>query len=199
MTCLLECTCSSEVSVKQSLQPETKDHDRSDRDQQSSPLGDNDYLELFGQPIDLLREPLKPPSFDQALEAEEPFKLSSSCLLGDNVSLEMSLAELREDMQNTRIPSSTSPSPIKVRSNATSPDRHAREASKMLQESITSLLGKRMSMEEAGNGDLNRPKRPKPVPSIMPVSDVGIHRRGLLKLKAFLTRICLTGQRPHCQ
>lgn len=91
----------------------------------------------------------------------------------------MSFAELRKDMRNTRIPSSESPSPIKIismtntpntpkkkplRSNSNTPVKISKEATKILQESITSLLGKRNSMEEGSSGSVSvtRPKRMKP-------------------------------------
>lgn len=72
------------------------------------------------------------------------------------------LQELKEDMQGTRIPSSISPSPMKPiskgaatskgRDYGRSPLKISKEASKVLQDSITSLLGKRQPSEDAING-----------------------------------------------
>lgn len=171
--CLLKGIRSSKLSAKQLLQSQIPEG-QFDHSRQSSPLGDDDHLEPFGQPVDLLlqEQPQLPPR-DPASEVDEPFTLSSSSPLGDeSVHPEMSLAELRADMQNTRIPSSASPSPIKVRSNPTSPVKVSREASKMLQESITSLLGKRMSTEDTGNGHSARPKRPRAPPPRDKVNNV---------------------------
>lgn len=119
---------------------------------QSSPIGDGDYLafEPFGQPVGLLD--------DTASPLERTNSLSKTSSIGPA----MSLAELREDMRNTRIPSSASPSPMKSPSNSTSPARISREATKVLQESITSLLGKRISIDDMDAGRPSRPKRLRP-------------------------------------
>lgn len=133
---------------------------------QSSPFGDGDYLEVgsFGQPVGLLQDT---PNHAEDAEDTEPL---SACVStrslpeGEDRSIEiaMSLAELRQDMQNTRIPSSASPSSIKAPSSSNSPAKISREATKVLQESITSLLGKRISTEDVEFGHSSRPKRPRP-------------------------------------
>lgn len=69
------------------------------------------------------------------------------------------LTEIELDMQETRIPSSASPSPMKmprtrdgsrgsVGPGGTSPAKVSNEVTKALQESITSLLGKRASVDD---------------------------------------------------
>ena len=85
---------------------------------------------------------------------------------------------LREEMASLRIPSSNTPSPMKSpvveKSNGDrvssptevryQPAKISREVSKVLQESITSILGKRQELDDdSGGGGVNRGKRPKPV------------------------------------
>lgn len=120
--------------------------------------------EPFGEPIRLLQDNPKPTSLPDAncKTTELP---DTSCVESGSTGHAMSLAELREDMQNTRIPSSASPSPIGTPS-STSPAKISREATKVLQESITSLLGKRISTGDLESGHTSRPKRPRPPPRI---------------------------------
>ncbi|KAI0084130.1 hypothetical protein BDY19DRAFT_973992 [Irpex rosettiformis] len=112
---------------------------------------DDDSADSFGEPIGLLPE-------QQNAEDTEP-----TCAKGtDTDSRPLSLAELREDMLSTHIPSSETPSPIKRPSASPSPAKISREATRVLQESITTLLGKRMSSEDNGSGQAPRPKRVRP-------------------------------------
>lgn len=115
----------------------------------SSPLGDSDYVD-FGQPNDLLCEPPPPHTSDvnkPQADLQRP----------------MTLEQLREDMMTTQIRSSTSPSPMKLPSRAPSksPTKISEEATKVLQETISSLLGKRPSEEESTLPTI-RPKRARP-------------------------------------
>ncbi|KAH8094535.1 hypothetical protein BXZ70DRAFT_1072697 [Cristinia sonorae] len=124
---------------------------------------------LFGEPGPMLSNDPDPPS-SPPLPPEDPAtspprsrassaELHSSPLKDQDVlpslGRQPTLQEIREDMTNTRIPSSTSPSPIKIPPNAGnerayghSPLRISKEASKVLQDSITTLLGKRQPSED---------------------------------------------------
>lgn len=145
---------------------QARPQDRSDHQPapHSSPIGDNDYLavETFGEPVGLLQDDPNCAEEAENTKSSTPSKSFPEC---ENRSVghgAMSLAELRHDMQNTRIPSSASPSPIKVPSSSNSPAKISREATKVLQESITSLLGKRLSTEDIESNHSSRPKRPRP-------------------------------------
>ena len=86
--------------------------------------------------------------------------------------------DLEIDMQETRIPSSTSPSPMKLPKSrggsrgsmgpgGPSPAKVSNEVTKALQDSITSLLGKRQNSEEDANVAPQPPKagkRVRPLP-----------------------------------
>jgi DNA replication regulator DPB11 len=107
---------------------------------------------LFGKPNDVLRglDAVTPsPSsqsktFDPKSQTEPPSSPSPHLTLG----------EIRRDMQETRIPSSKSPSPLKVPSltstqSGCSPGKVPNQVRRALHESITSLLGKRSPEERA--------------------------------------------------
>lgn len=126
-------------------------------------------MEPFGQPIALLHDS---PNLAKPEEAFDDVELPNSSSESSAAVQTMSLAELRHDMQNTRIPSSASPSPIKTPFSSNSPAKISREATRVLQDSITSLLGKRISSDDTDSGHSSKPKRPRP-PSRMKV--LGIH------------------------
>jgi DNA replication regulator DPB11 len=86
-------------------------------------------------------------------------------------------------MQETRIPSSTSPSPMKIPKSrdgsrgsigpgGASPTKVSNEVTKALQESITSLLGKRQNSEEDANM-VAQPAKPGKRVRPQPKSKVG--------------------------
>ncbi|KIP11001.1 hypothetical protein PHLGIDRAFT_64495 [Phlebiopsis gigantea 11061_1 CR5-6] len=116
-----------------------------------SPLGDDDYASYFGEPVLLSNSSLadapprpapKPDAGDVLLpETSDPSR---------ELSEPLSLAELREDMLNTTIRSSSSPSPLKLpgSAGAVSPVKIPEEAEEALKAQLSSLLGKRQAASE---------------------------------------------------
>lgn len=127
---------------------------------------------MFGRPNGSLGSGLPPPKRRRLSTATSPplssQSTSSSASKNNNhndkvgPSRKPVLAALDIDMQDLRIPSSTSPSPMKIPARSrdgsyvsgggsfsgVSPVKVSNEATKALQESITSLLGKRQNSEE---------------------------------------------------
>ncbi len=137
---------------------------------QSSPLDSQDYFEPFAEPTGLLNTPavLRQPSehslppLPNSITALPPIPHISRAP-SNGSETQLSLAELREDMKSTIIRSSASPSPMKAPSKPASPVKISTEAAKELQDSLTSILGKRMSGEEESlDGQPARPKRARP-------------------------------------
>ncbi|KZT06146.1 uncharacterized protein LAESUDRAFT_701065 [Laetiporus sulphureus 93-53] len=133
---------------------------------------------VFGLPNALLSEPLKRQSsavtaipLSQATtftdETEtEPGLPSERILVAD--SRQSSLAQLTTNIQADRVPSSESPSPVKLLpgsgSAPPSPSKMSVDTAKVLQKNVTSLLGKRLSTEDEGS-DTGNPtgcKRSRP-------------------------------------
>ena len=110
-----------------------------------------DTSDSFGEAVGLLPE-------DEFTADPEITSAKSA----DNDPHQLTLAELREDMLNTHIPSSKTPSPIKRLTASPSPAKISREATRVLQESITTLLGKRLSTEDTSKGQAPRSKRVRP-------------------------------------
>lgn len=110
-----------------------------------------DKSDSFGEAVGLLPE-------DETTGEPEITSVQST----DNDSHQLTLAELREDMLNTHIPSSKTPSPIKRLTASPSPAKISREATRVLQESITTLLGKRLSTDDTSKGQAPRSKRVRP-------------------------------------
>ncbi|TCD70891.1 hypothetical protein EIP91_001199 [Steccherinum ochraceum] len=137
--------------------------------------------DFFGEPGALLandipssplfEDPATSPPRSRASTAD-PHRTPSRRGSNDHQALshQPTLQELREDMLQTRIPSSNSPSPVKPPSGGAaakrgpvfghSPLRISKEASKVLEESITSLLGKRHPSEEDLHGRGGKRARP---------------------------------------
>ncbi|OBZ72552.1 hypothetical protein A0H81_07422 [Grifola frondosa] len=119
---------------------------------------------MFGQPSALLGGPVDrpppatPPPLSRTTTLEhisDPCTRASSDDPDAGMDQEMTLSQIELDKATTQIPSSASPSPMKLPgeqgSASTSPPSRgklSRAASKVLQESITSLLGKRPSVED---------------------------------------------------
>ena len=94
------------------------------------------------------------------------------------------MAEIEIDIQQTRIPSSTSPSPMKIPQGRKGskpsavpddslPTKVSNEVTKALQKSITSLLGKRPSVEEDANFNAGQPHG-KPGKRVRPQAKVKV-------------------------
>jgi DNA replication regulator DPB11 len=132
---------------------------------------------LFGRPNDVLKGHAVTPSsscqsktFDPKSQTEPPSSPSPHLTLG----------EIRRDMQETRITSSKSPSPLKVPSltstqSGCSPGKVPNQVRRALHESITSLLGKRSPEED--EEDVHAP---------IPQTRAGKRARPLGKLKVRL-------------
>lgn len=149
---------------------------------------------MFGKP----NSSLGPPTKRRRLSTATPPPSSRTTSIGRNSistnasagpSRKPSLISLEIDMQETRIPSSTSPSPMKLPASRNgsrgslgpaSPAKVSNEVTKALQESITSLLGKRHNSAEEdgkanGNGNAGQQptragKRVRPQPKSKPQS-----------------------------
>lgn len=78
----------------------------------------------------------------------------------------LSAREIETEKKNSRIPSSKSPSPLKLprqtSRSSLSPVKIDNEATKALQDSITSLLGKRQSPDEDESSGMKNGKRLRP-------------------------------------
>ncbi|KAI0688222.1 hypothetical protein BC835DRAFT_1373595 [Cytidiella melzeri] len=112
----------------------------------------DDKAESLGEPVGLLPEALA--------TGEEA--VSANAQDATNEFRPLSLAELRNEMLHTRIPSSKTPSPMKTPTASPSPAKTSHEATRVLRESITTLLGKRNSTENAGIEQAPRLKRVRP-------------------------------------
>lgn len=121
-------------------------------------------MSMFGRPNGSLGQPSKRRRLSIATPPPSSSRQSS---IGPT--RQPTLAEIEIDMQQTRIPSSTSPSPMKLPQSregskssivpgGSSPIKVSNEVTKALQESITSLLGKRPSVEE--DASLNTGQQP---------------------------------------
>jgi hypothetical protein len=104
----------------------------------------------FGQPLGLLSDTEAQVRSENVLNKHGEGRL-------------LTLEELRDEMRYTRIPSSETPSPMKPPSVSSSPTKTPKEASKTLQDSVNLLLGKRMSLEDASDEQVPRPKRTRPL------------------------------------
>jgi DNA replication regulator DPB11 len=130
---------------------------------------------IFGKPNSSLGHPNKrrrlstgtpPPSSRSTSVGRHSINTNASA--GPSRKRTISDVEVEVDMQETRIPSSTSPSPMKMPksrdgsrgSMGPSPAKVSNEVTKALQESITSLLGKRQNSEEDANTAGQQPAKP---------------------------------------
>ena len=136
---------------------------RETRTERSSPLGDDDYTEPFGEPNELLAPPI---ANDDTVVLPEPESTPSR-----ERSEPLSLAELREEMLNTTIRSSASPSPLKMpsREATVSPVKIPEEAEEELKKKLSSLLGKRPS-EDDDVLPVLRQKRARPKSKVITLS-----------------------------
>lgn len=135
---------------------------------------------LFGQPNNSLGPPTKRRRLSIATPPPPTSRSTSAGSSSSGPSRRPTVAEIEVDMLETRIPSSTSPSPMKMLKSrdgsrgsmgpgGPSPAKVSSEVTKALQESITSLLGKRQNSEEDANPNIGHPvakagKRIRPQP-----------------------------------
>lgn len=120
---------------------------------------------MFGRPNGSLGQPSKRRRLSIATPPP-PSSSSRHSSVGPN--RQPTVSEIEIDMQQTRIPSSTSPSPMKIPQSRkgskssvvpdnSSPAKVSNEVTKALQKSITSLLGKRPSVEEEAGFHTGQP------------------------------------------
>jgi DNA replication regulator DPB11 len=133
-----------------------------------SPL--EEQQSIFGKPNSSLGPPLKrrrlstttPPPPSSRSTSIGRHSINTNASAGPSRRSTLADVDIEIDMQETRIPSSTSPSPMKMPKSrdgsrgsmgpgGASPAKVSNEVTKALQESITSLLGKRQISEEDGN------------------------------------------------
>lgn len=139
-----------------------------------------DDYSLFGKPNSSLAGPPKqlhrsstdtPPQLSRSTTLDyvigpESFPSSHHTNGAEPASRKPTLGEIERERHAARIPSSKSPSPLKIPASgdraSSSPIKVPNEVTKALQDSITSLLGKRPSEDEETINRMGKRARPHP-------------------------------------